>query len=590
LVGAAVAGSALTPVSAQDPVAPDTGAAIAADLFQFPPTTPERQIAAATITQQLDRFDDSRAFLRQLIDRQLTDNELRSLRQKLGAATFLNLSIDARMQPEARELLRLINAASRAETRTGEQLQSLVQDLGQPGRTATDAVSGLLAEGDAAVPALLAVDPLTAAGRVASDLLASRARLFRAGLLARMESSDTATRIRIIRLLGSTADPRIALRLLRWQFSPGGDPAVSEAARSAIRRLHSALPEATTTADAADLLSGHASELIRQSGERFSRLDESAGIRELIGMNLRADALAKATLLLQDALTMDPGNAAARRMALVAECAAVDTSMGAAATAASDKALEDILAALDTALELKHPAAAIELLRGLGSASARQPDVQDAGRVLRASLNSPDPRVRFLAARMAIDHLPTEVSRSAVSRTLSSVAGGSGRPEVVIAGADSSESGVLRAVLEDAGYTVAEAPTGVEGFELAVSQMNCELFIVSAESWYWPLTTTVANLRADIRTRHTPIIVIGSARFEPSVMSLAANYDGVRFITAPVGAETLQTATQQINIPNSIDTAIANRNELWMLTLQRLELPRLVLTPSDREIMKSRAR
>ena len=198
--------------------------------------------------------------------------------------------------------------------------------------------------------------------------------------------------------------------------------------------------------------------------------------------------------------------------------------------------------------------------------------------------------MRLLAGRLVNDQLPVEVSQSAVSRTLSSVAGGSSRPEVVIAGADSSESGVLRAVLEDAGYTVAQAPTGVEGFELAVSQMNCELFIVSAETWYWPLTTTVANLRADVRTRHTPIIVIGSSRFEPRVMSLAANYDGVRFITAPVGAETLQTATQQINVPDSIDTAIAHRNELWMLTLQRLELPHLVLTPADREIMKSLAR
>ena len=590
IVGAAVSGSALTPVSAQDAVALETGAAIAADLFQFPPATPERQIAAATITQQLDRFDDARAFLRQLIDRQLTDNELRSLRQKLGAATFLNLSIDARMQPEARELLRLINAASQAEAPTAEQLQSLVQDLGQPGAKATDAVSSLLSAGDAAVPALLAADPQTVAGRVATDLLESRARNFRGGLLAQMESSDAATRLRILRLLGSTADARIALRLLRWQFSPGGDPAVSEASRSAIRRLHSSLPDATTAADAADLLSGKASELICQSGERFSRLDESAAIRELIGMNPRAEALAKAALLLQDALAIDPSNVATRRMAFVAQCAAADTSMGEAATAAADKLPEEILAALDTALELNHPAAAIELLRGLSRVSAGQLDLTVAGRVLRASLNSPDPRVRLLAGRLVNDQLPVEVSQSAVSRTLSSVAGGSSRPEVVIAGADSSESGVLRAVLEDAGYTVAQAPTGVEGFELAVSQMNCELFIVSAETWYWPLTTTVANLRADVRTRHTPIIVIGSSRFEPRVMSLAANYDGVRFITAPVGAETLQTATQQINVPDSIDTAIAHRNELWMLTLQRLELPHLVLTPADREIMKSLAR
>ena len=418
IVGAAASGSVLTPVSAQDAVARETGAAIAADLFQFPPATPERQIAAATIAQQLDRFDDARAFLRQLIDRQLTDNEIRSLRKKLGAATFLNLSLDARMQPEARELLGLINAASRTETKSAEQLQSLVQDLNQPGATATDAVSGLLAAGDAAVPALLAADPQSVAGRVATDLLESHARDFREGLLGQMESSDDATRIRILSLVGSTADPRIALRLLRWQFSPGGDPAVSETSRSTIRRLDSSLPDATTAADAAELLCGHASELMLQSGERFSRLDESAAVRELTGMNPRAETLAEAALLLQDALTMDPNHVVSRRMAFVAECAATDTSMGAVATAAAGKSAEEILAALDTALELNHPAAAIELLRGLGSISAGQPDVQDAGRILRASLNSPDPRVRLLTANLAHNQLPVEVSRSAVSRTM----------------------------------------------------------------------------------------------------------------------------------------------------------------------------
>ncbi len=588
MAGAALSCFSSDVTSAQEPAAEST-TAVAGDLFQFPPATPARLVEAAKITQQLDRFDDARAFLRHLIERQLTDDELRGLRRELGVSSFVDLNTDARLQPEARELLGLINAASRQEPLNTDQLKILVQELGQPEYAAADAVSRLFAAGDAAVPALLAADPQTAAGRVAAELLQSRTRQFRAGLLAQMAASDAATRIRIINLLSSTADSEIALRLLRWQFDPHGEDAVSDAARSAIRRLRLSLEAPTSATEAADLLTGNAGQLIEASGARFTRLEGTAAMRELTGADPRAEALANASLLLQDALVVDPDNRSTRRMILVADCAAASPSMNAEATVAEGKAPDEILAALDSALELNHPAAAIELLRGLSRVADAQFDLTEAGRVLRLALNSPDMRVRLFAAHLAKNQLPVEVSQPAVARTLSSAADGSILPEVVIAGADRIQSGVLRAVLEDAGYSVAETATGVEGFDVAVRQMNCELFILSAESNYWPLTTTIANLRADIRTRNTPIIVIGSSRFEARVKSLAENYDGVRFITGPAGAETLQTTAQEIDVPESVDAAIARRNKLWMLTMQSLELPGVVLTPGDREILKALA-
>ena len=54
------------------------------------------------------------------------------------------------------------------------------------------AVSGLLSGGDAAVPVLLAADSQTVAGRVAAELLESRARSFRVGLLAQRLRSSAA--------------------------------------------------------------------------------------------------------------------------------------------------------------------------------------------------------------------------------------------------------------------------------------------------------------------------------------------------------------------------------------------------------------
>ena len=64
----------------------------------------------------------------------------------------------------------------------------------------------------------------------------------------------------------------------------------------------------------------------------------------------------------------------------------------------------------------------------------------------------------------------------------------------------------------------------------------------------WPIATTLANLRADIRTRHTPVVVIGHPRFEARVLALSGTYPGLWFVSEPVGSESLLEKLVQKNL------------------------------------------
>ena len=279
---------------------------IAADLYQFPPKTPADLMEAARVTQSLDRVADSRAFLRHLLDLQLGENELRALRNLLGPGPFLDLRRDVRLRPESEELLAAVNAAINTKSWSAQELQDLVQAVGTPGTVGINAASELLAIGDNAIPVLLAADVQTPSGRAANQILERNARPLRFGLLQQMDQANHSMQVRLIKLLENSDDSEVALRLLRWQFEPSTDPAVSSAARDAVRRISDFQIAVETNTEAAHLLTVKAENLLKESGSRFSVLDEPAFIRELTWHNLRTDAIKNATLLLSDASAIDP--------------------------------------------------------------------------------------------------------------------------------------------------------------------------------------------------------------------------------------------------------------------------------------------
>ena len=164
-----------TDTNSESATASAASIAIAPDLYQFPPSTPEELLRAARTTLRFDRVGDSRAFLRRILELQLGDTELTELRRKAGIDVFLELRQDSRLQPEAEQLLKSINAASKAKTRSAEELTEFVKNLSVPGSVGENAATELLTAGDAAVPVLLNADESTEAGQLANKLLSTQA-------------------------------------------------------------------------------------------------------------------------------------------------------------------------------------------------------------------------------------------------------------------------------------------------------------------------------------------------------------------------------------------------------------------------------
>ena len=565
LTAAGLIGFASESIAQDQPAAQTT---IAGDLFQFPPETPDSILEAAIITQELNRQDDARKFLRKLLDQQLGEVELRALRLRMGAGPFLALSGDRKLQPEARELLLAVNAASKPQPLSSTQLQELIQALATPSEAATQAAVTLVANGNSSAAALLAADANTPAGKVADQLLKTHARSIRQGLMAELNLANPNGRFRLVQLLAGTADTNIAHGLLRWQFDPESDAATRDAAAKAVERLSKGSLRAATATDASDLLTQRGADLLKSAAGRLTLVHDPAVILEQTGRDRRAEVLSDATRYLTNALALDASNRRASSLLLVAKSAATDSSLAAAASVAVGQALPDLAAALVAALEIDEAHAGIELLRGLKmgdysaiAAESREP-VESA---LKTAMNSPDPRIRMLSCDVAMNVAHTDISSPAVKRTLTSVRDGSLKPEAVVVDSNDTSLRNLDEALEDAGFAVALSQTGQDGFDAAVLQMNCELILVAAESAGWPLATTLANLRSDVRTRSVPIVVVGPDRFAARVSSLGEIHPGIWFLAEPVGIETL------------------------VLKLDSLQLPHHLLSPEDRAAMKQLA-
>lgn len=551
---------------AQDSTKSDTS--IAPDLFQFPPETPEKIIEAALLTRKLDRQDDARKFLRKLLDQQLGETELKALRQRLGAGPFLELSADQKLQPEARELLQVINTASRPQPLSVGQLQELIQALATPGEGATNAVEAIVANGDSSAAALLAADPATPAGKIAEQVLKMHAREMRYGLMTELSVADAADRSRIVQLLAGTADPNLAVNLLRWQFDPASDAAVRDAAAIAVERLSKGSLKVSTAEEASELLTQRGEALLKTAAGRFAKFRDPQIIDELNARDRRAEFLNDATAFLTDAVALDSANTHAGTLLLVAKSAVTDPALTAAASAATNQEIAMLASALHAAIDIGDATAGIEILRAMKSSvfTSVGADVMDAaGSALKQAVNSPDPRIRFLAVDVATNVAHIQINAAAVERTLKSIRTGSLKPEAVIVDSNDRSLRDLDVALENAGFTVALSQTGQDGFDAAVLQMNPELILIDAESAGWPLATTLANFRADLRTRNTPIVVIGPERFVGRVERLSEIHPGIWFLTEPAGIDTLA------------------------LRLETLLLPRHLLSPEDRATLKEMA-
>jgi CheY-like chemotaxis protein len=389
-----------------------------------------------------------------------------------------------------------------------------------------------------------------------------------------------------------------------WLWSPAftreaDHPAgVRVAAQEALARIY-----ATTHADVTEISSGAAGRELERLALRHFRREHpwepgEDGLVELWRWNDEQQTVA-AERMTPDAASLIVGARFARQAMLLgaadrdrqalflalALAAAADqagwdqplpsgpgTAFDMALTAGPD-ALSRVLA---LALENRQVRAAVAALQVLSR-------IDSAGRLLNTdaerspmlvALNDPSPRVQFAAAVaiLQIDPVRRFPSASRVVEILARALNDSGLSSALVVHANAQTVNEVAAFLEQMGYgETFTAQTGREAFVRAATRGDIDLIVLNANVARWPLSETIANLRADSRTAGIPIVIFGPEREQPRVQYLLRRNPLLTYVVESNTLEHFQAQAQpfleSLRVPDLTPEERAARSEAaaWWL-------------------------
>jgi hypothetical protein len=519
-------------------------------LFQFDPVTPVGLLEAARTAIRLDRPADARGFLKQLMERDAQSVDMLALRREVGLQAFLGLRLDSRLQPEAGMLLKHMQGA--LPRLSGPELAERAAQMGTGTASGAEAEFEVLAAGEAALPALLSLDSKTQAGRTADALLQEFAADWRHGLLRLLPTSEGAVRMRILELLAGCDSEDVIGGIMRHQFTTS-EAAESAAAGAAVRRLSRGAISAGTSGEALEFLMGRAEWLLAAAGERQWAPDPAvAAVGESTG---EISLLSRATELLDIAAAIDTGNTRVRQLREIAAAAAADPSPRTPAGPSAGRPTLELTELLRVALAIPQPNAALDILKAM-DADGLQAGGGAAGEVLGEAVGNADARIRTLAAALVVrSGVGTRAVSRAAREQLAGVAAGVLKPEAVVMLADGQQRLLYQHLLEDRGFSAVSAGTGPEGFSRAASCVQCELVVLGLYPSRWPAAMTLANLRADVRTRNSTVVLVGPESARVLAESLAVDHGNVVFLAEPVGALTFDSRLAKLRLPPPVLSA-----------------------------------
>ncbi|MFH5805618.1 hypothetical protein [Alienimonas sp. DA493] len=580
LTAAPLAGALLCPLAAvgqEEPAEEPPAAATGAEPTDAPnplaaePATVEEFVTASARLRRIGRPGLARRYLRALLDSQPSEDALLEARDALGPTVFFELAADPQLRPEGQTLQDRVREAVLARGADPARLDALIDALTADLRerdAATEALTGL---GAAATPRL--VERLVASVDSVQgdeDLTEAITRLLGQlrGLsvppltaVLRSPQAPAAARSAVAVALGGTGSQAALDALLAPAFAPNETPSVQLAAQAGLLRL--------TEGDSLRGLSDAAADRLKQRAETLLSDPPAANPAAAAAPLFRYDAAENSLV----PATLDPVPAARYRAATAASGAAriapareslqvleltaalayeaslagrgrfLPRGEGTVHRAALSAGSTRILKALDTALELgaaDAAAAALQVLLDVPTPDLLRPVGGTGSPVVRA-LRSPAAEVRFLAALLAARANPgpsfTE-GADVVDVFAGALADAPGGRAVVI-DPNGERGSRMGGLLQAAGYRVDLATSARQGFEQATSGAGADLVAIQANVPDLPVSSLVANLRADARTRTVPLVLYGSIRLEPALSSIADRAGEAVYTEFPVAAETL---------------------------------------------------
>lgn len=541
-------------IEAQNAGKPPTAGADEESPLLIEPKTPEEFFQAAVLMHRLARPNFARQYLQMLMDTKPTDATLLKLRDKFGAAPFLRLSNAKELRPVSSDLLKLVNVAFRKRGADPKYISSVLDALNGTAVERRVAVITLQNTGAIVVPRIL--ERIAAAGNApASTLLRETLRELGepavAPLLAAINSPNDTVRLAAIGSLAAIRPKNAAPYLWYPAFNEKELKGIKLAARIALSRIYgTSVFSVQKTAPASITTELKRNALLHFRGEyswkpgvdkkvELWSWNTAAKTVQLSRVTPEAASLYIGTRFAREALALSPENRDSQALFVAMSLAAsadpkwenpLPTGPGTPHDMALAAGSDVLLDALATSTKFENATAAVASLIVLRQVASKS----DIGRgsPVMAALNDPSSRVRFAAAGTIL-HVDPNRKFAGSSRVIDILAraltdDGSAKGLVVNA---SVEKGVtLAGQLASLGYDGLVAQTGRDGFRKAAERADVDLILLQLNTIRWPLSQTIANLRADIRTARIPIVIYGPAGRSDRVATHVQRYQRVAYI------------------------------------------------------------
>jgi CheY-like chemotaxis protein len=531
-----------------DVMLPRSGPSI--DHLIEPPRNPEDYWIRIDRALRYGQLDEAKRHLSELMDRDdLTDEKILELREKHGSSMLLRLELAPELEPLARKLIDRANAASRARARDAARIRHFLGNLGKSAGERDYAILQLRHSGAHAIPYF--VEALRQSGGDKMPLLQ--------GLFAMPQSSWPA----VAAVLDSDDEPLMStmIELLRQFGVPESADAlwyVAEAQKYS-RSLRSQARDVLAALTGIPLgnLPAAAGQLAALADRDYRQLAELAGVDQPTEVwRWENDRLvsaerpvlehleARAMKCARRAIELDPSSEHAKLVLISLalhsrfEKAGIDQSLASDGSGVFELSLSagpDLVArVLERGMrERRHAVVlgAVQVLGRIGNVNLLA-DRTDQSAPLTAALNYPNSRVQFAAALAALEiNPPTRFQGgSRVVDTLVRALDPEGRPLAVVIDGNDNRGNRTAQLLTQFGYQTRVCRTGKSGFEAAAGSSAVDLVFIDAGVLDWPIVETIANFRADARTKGIPITILRYDETPTAVLNLAERYANLMVI------------------------------------------------------------
>ncbi len=554
-----------TCVVAQGAAAPEAlpaGAATEASPLVNEPKSADEYMNAVLFTMKIARPEAAKKYIEGLLALDPDDATLIGFRTQHGTGTFLQLARFPDLNPPATLLLERLNAASQRQANDPVFMDGVLKNLSGSAREADLAIRDLQHLGAPAASRLVqaAADPASGVDRDQAFIALTRmGEPAIAPLIGYLFQGDEAQKLLAVDAFGWVATKADAPYLYSMAFSTDNESGLRDTARRAIARLIYKDPDLAGRLEgfgAAAKLRTAAENLLRGETVLEPEADglvpvwvtdkASASLLER-RVTPHSAAIFRAELFARQSLELAPTDTRTQSVLLNIiltrdiEAAGWDQPIPSGPGSAQEVAIlagsTACLEALALANEMGNSAAAESLVRALaqnGSASL----LRTGGRrgAVLAALDHPSLRVQFAAAETILNWDPQQSfpGSKRVVEILARALQADARANGVVVDPNNTRGSTMATFLNEMGYDAQIVPTGAEGFAAATTQGDMELVVLHLNTIRWDLSPTIANFRADSRTKNMPIAIYGPHGFRRSVEHLLAHDPLITYVEESV--------------------------------------------------------